>query len=158
MAALQRPHYYGAALERWPERAAAAVAAVARAEPGGVVVHCGLGRDRTGLVTMLLLALVGVAPQDIADDCELSTSRLPPLDADRLLSNPSRVNASPGDSWRTISPPSAGAGSGPPTGTRSRPPWRPWMSRPTSAAPDSTGATSPPFGRGFSEPLVALGN
>ena len=53
----------------------------------------GLGRDRTGLVTTLLLALVGVVPHDIADDDELSTSRLPPLDVDRLLGNPSHVNA-----------------------------------------------------------------
>lgn len=87
------PHYYGAALERWPERAAAAVRAVARAEPGGVVVHCGLGRDRTGLVTMLLLALAGVAPEHIADDYERSTGRLPPLDVDKLLRSPSLVNA-----------------------------------------------------------------
>ncbi len=87
------PHYYAAALERWPERMAAAVAAVAGAGPGGVVVHCGLGRDRTGLVTMLLLALAGVASEDIADDYELSARRLPPLDVDRLIAGPSRVNA-----------------------------------------------------------------
>ena len=87
------PHYYRAALERWPERTAAAVGAVARAGPGGVVVHCGLGRDRTGLVTMLLLAVAGVPPEHIADDYELSARHLPPLDADRLLTNPSRVNA-----------------------------------------------------------------
>ncbi len=87
------PHYYRAALDRWPDRAAAAVAAVARARPGGVVVHCGLGRDRTGLLTMLLLSLAGVMPEDIADDYELSATRLPPLDADRLLSSASLVNA-----------------------------------------------------------------
>lgn len=86
------PHYYRAALERWPERCAAAVRAVARARPGGVVIHCGLGRDRTGLLVMLLLALVGVAPEHIADDYELSARCLPPLDMDRLLNSPSRVN------------------------------------------------------------------
>ena len=86
------PHYYAAALERWPGRAAAAVRAVARARPGGVVVHCGLGRDRTGLVTMLLLTLAGVAPEDIADDYELSAGRLPPLDSVALLSSASLVN------------------------------------------------------------------
>lgn len=87
------PHYYAAALERWPDRTAAAVAAVARAGPGCVVLHCGMGRDRTGLVSMLLLAVAGVAAGDIADDYELSTARLPPLDRDRLLRTPSRVNA-----------------------------------------------------------------
>jgi protein-tyrosine phosphatase len=86
------PHYYAAALARWPERAAAAVRAVARAGAGGVVVHCGMGRDRTGLVSMLLLALVGVAPETIADDYALSADgRL--LDIDAMLSTPSRVNA-----------------------------------------------------------------
>lgn len=87
------PHYYGAALARWPTRTVAAVREVARAGPGGVIVHCGRGRDRTGLVAMLLLALAGVDPDDIADDYELSASRLPPLDVDRLIANPSRVNA-----------------------------------------------------------------
>lgn len=87
------PHYYAAALARWPERTAAAVRAVARAGAGGVVVHCGMGRDRTGLVTMLLLALVGVAPEDIADDYELTAARQPPMDVDAFLRSPSRVNA-----------------------------------------------------------------
>jgi protein-tyrosine phosphatase len=87
------PHYYGAALERWPQRTVAAVRAVARAGPGGVVIHCGRGRDRTGLISMLLLALAGAEPDDIADDYELSGMRLPPLDVDRFIANPSRVNA-----------------------------------------------------------------
>ena len=49
---------------------------MAGAEPGGVVVHCGAGRDRTGLITLLLLSLVGATPEDIARDYELSTERL----------------------------------------------------------------------------------
>ena len=53
------PLYYRPFLERKPERCVAAVAAVADAPPGGVLVHCGIGRDRTGLVALLLLALVG---------------------------------------------------------------------------------------------------
>lgn len=73
------PLYYQPFLDRKPEQCAAAVAAVAQAGPGGVVVHCGIGRDRTGLITMLLLALVGVAAEDIALDYEMSNPRLPPL-------------------------------------------------------------------------------
>ena len=42
------PHYYGPWLERFPDRAARALAAIARAQPGGVAYHCGIGRDRTG--------------------------------------------------------------------------------------------------------------
>ena len=46
--------------------------AIAYARPGGVLYHCMGGRDRTGMITMLVLALVGVAPEDIAADYELS--------------------------------------------------------------------------------------
>ena len=57
------PLYYRAFLERKPERCAAALAAIARARPGGVLFHCVGGRDRTGLVSLLALALAGVAPR-----------------------------------------------------------------------------------------------
>ena len=77
------PLYYRPFLERKPERCAAAVAAVARPERGGVLVHCGGGRDRTGLVILLLLALVGVEPEEIVADYELSNVRLPPFWAAR---------------------------------------------------------------------------
>ena len=70
------PLYYAAHLERFPERSARALAAVARAQPGGVLVHCVSGRDRTGQVSMLLLALAGVAPEEIAADYVLSAARL----------------------------------------------------------------------------------
>ncbi len=70
------PLYYRLFLERKPDRCVAAIAAIARAAPGGVIVHCGAGRDRTGLVTLLLLALASVRADDIASDYELSTERL----------------------------------------------------------------------------------
>ncbi|WP_131766491.1 tyrosine-protein phosphatase [Candidatus Protofrankia californiensis] len=79
------PLYYQPFLDRKPQRCAAAVAAIAHARPGGVLIHCGLGRDRTGLVAMLLLALVDVAPEDIAADYDLSTDRLRPAFAARGL-------------------------------------------------------------------------
>jgi len=75
------PLYYRDALERWPERHVAAVSAVAAARPGGVLVHCGRGNDRTGLITLLLLALAGVAADDIIADYELS----PDCQRDELL-------------------------------------------------------------------------
>jgi protein-tyrosine phosphatase len=70
------PLYYLPFLDRKPERCAAAVAAIAQADPGAVVFHCGAGRDRTGLVSVLLLALAGVVPEDIVADYELSNVRL----------------------------------------------------------------------------------
>ena len=51
--------------------------AIARAEPGGVAVHCGIGRDRTGLITILLLALAGADADEIAADYALSEARVP---------------------------------------------------------------------------------
>ncbi|MBN1681030.1 MAG: tyrosine-protein phosphatase [Anaerolineae bacterium] len=66
------PLYYRDALDRWPERHAAALSVIARAQPGGVLIHCKRGVDRTGIMTLLLLTLVGVAPDDIVADYELS--------------------------------------------------------------------------------------
>jgi protein tyrosine/serine phosphatase len=62
-----------------PHRVVAILAAIAQAGPGGVVFHCVRGRDRTGLIAVLLLALAGVAPQAIVEDYSLSTERLRPL-------------------------------------------------------------------------------
>ncbi|MBQ0987849.1 tyrosine-protein phosphatase [Streptomyces sp. F63] len=70
------PLYYRPFLDHFPDRAAGAVQAVAHAHPGGVLVHCAAGRDRTGLVTLLLLALAGADPADIAADYLLSNDRL----------------------------------------------------------------------------------
>ena len=66
------PLYYRPHLDRFPERSARVIAAIARAKPGGVLVHCVGGRDRTGQVAMLVLALVGVPPEAVAADYELS--------------------------------------------------------------------------------------
>jgi protein-tyrosine phosphatase len=66
------PLYYQDALRRWPERHAAAISAIGQACPGGVLFHCIRGHDRTGIVALLLLALVGVTPEDMVADYELS--------------------------------------------------------------------------------------
>src|SRR3954452_8347590 len=71
------PLYYGPFLRRFPERTAAVFRAIAAAEPGGVAVHCGIGRDRTGLICILLLALAGVPVEAIAADYALSEARIP---------------------------------------------------------------------------------
>lgn len=68
---LNSPQYYLENLHRWPEKIAAVVRAIADAE-GAVVVHCAAGRDRTGMVTAVLLTLAGVPHEDIADDYALA--------------------------------------------------------------------------------------
>jgi protein-tyrosine phosphatase len=70
------PLYYRPHLERLPERSAAVVRAIAQAKPGGVAFHCVGGRDRSGQIAMLVLALVGVTPEEIARDYALSGERL----------------------------------------------------------------------------------
>jgi ribosomal protein S18 acetylase RimI-like enzyme len=70
------PLYYGPHLERFPERSVAVLKAMASAPAGGVLYHCGSGRDRVGQITMLVLHLLGAAPDVIAADYELSAARL----------------------------------------------------------------------------------
>lgn len=66
------PLYYQDALRRWPARHAAAITAIAQAQPGGVLFHCIRGHDRTGIIALLVLALAGVTLEEIVSDYELS--------------------------------------------------------------------------------------
>jgi protein-tyrosine phosphatase len=70
------PMYYGPHFERFPDRSASVIRAIADAEPGAVYFHCVGGRDRSGQVAILLLALAGVEPDEIVADYELSAARL----------------------------------------------------------------------------------
>src|SRR4051812_19039632 len=72
------PLYYGPWLEHFPDRATEVLTAIARARAGGVAYHCGIGRDRTGLITLLILAALGVPPRRIVEDYVLSEGRVPP--------------------------------------------------------------------------------
>ena len=56
-----------------------AVQTVADAPEGGVVVHCFAGKDRTGLTCAMLLRVVGVSIEDIADDYTLSEGNIRPI-------------------------------------------------------------------------------
>lgn len=82
--------YYLAHLEAMPERTAAALSAIVDAPAGGVLFHCGSGRDRTGLIAMVLLAAIDTEPDDIVDDY-LETVRL----GDRRAAMAERPNAEP---------------------------------------------------------------
>src|SRR5438093_751648 len=65
-------------LERFKPNVGATVRAVAKAPAGGIVVHCVGGKDRTGLLTALLLQVAGVPTDDIAADYALTEDRLRP--------------------------------------------------------------------------------
>lgn len=64
------------------DRRAAMIAAVfhhiATAQPGAVVLHCTAGKDRTGIISALVLDLVGVSRDDIVHDYAVSEEWLRP--------------------------------------------------------------------------------
>lgn len=62
------PLYFAPHLDRFPHRSARVLRAIAHARPGGVLIHCQGGRDRTGLIAMLALTIAGVTPEAIAED------------------------------------------------------------------------------------------
>lgn len=75
------PAIYRAILDRGGANLARALAAIAWAPPGGVLVHCHSGKDRTGLVVALALELAGVSQEEIARDY----ARTPGVTADTML-------------------------------------------------------------------------
>jgi len=58
---------------------ASAIAAVADSPPGGAVIHCHAGKERTGIVAALLLSLAGVTDETVAEDWIASDAFLQPL-------------------------------------------------------------------------------
>jgi protein-tyrosine phosphatase len=73
---LASPLYFPAMLAEYPQRVVAAVRAIAAAAPGCVMIHCAGGKDRTGLLTVVLLTLAGAATQEIVADYLLSYGRM----------------------------------------------------------------------------------
>jgi protein tyrosine/serine phosphatase len=63
---------------------AAALRTIGDAPAGGVLVHCYHGKDRTGLVVALTLAVAGVPPEPIVADYGLSDHYLQPIYAEQL--------------------------------------------------------------------------
>ncbi len=77
--AKSRAEVYCIILDHYPDSVAEVMRAIARAQAGGIIVHCQSGTDRTGIVSALLLKLVGVHPDIIAADYAESQVRLWPL-------------------------------------------------------------------------------
>ncbi|GAB3225981.1 tyrosine-protein phosphatase [Glycomyces halotolerans] len=63
-------HRYTGMMEAGYKSVRDSLEVIALGEP--VIFHCMAGKDRTGIVAAVLLALLGVAPEDIAADYELS--------------------------------------------------------------------------------------
>lgn len=76
---LGNPRFFRPVIEQQPERVVAVLRTMAAAPPGGIVYHCAVGRDRTGLVSFALLALAEVEPDAIADDYAQSADELGPF-------------------------------------------------------------------------------
>ncbi|WP_426003866.1 tyrosine-protein phosphatase [Paenarthrobacter sp. NyZ202] len=68
---LKDPSQYGDYLRLFPDKIAAVFRAIA-ASSGKVVVHCSAGRDRSGVIALMLQRLGGLADQEIVDGYELA--------------------------------------------------------------------------------------
>ena len=79
---------YEVMLERFKPQIGAILQAIADAPSGAVVVHCHAGKDRTGLVAALSLALAGVSADVIAEDYALSDQYLQALYQEILSNQP----------------------------------------------------------------------
>ncbi|MFE6055221.1 tyrosine-protein phosphatase [Kitasatospora sp. NPDC056446] len=69
--------FYVLLAESAPQAVAAAVEATVR--PGAVLLHCAAGKDRTGLLTALLLDLLGVPADRIVADYARTADALPQI-------------------------------------------------------------------------------
>ena len=49
---------------------------IEQAEDGGIVFHCSAGKDRTSVLAMLLLGLIGAERKDIISNYEVSYTNL----------------------------------------------------------------------------------
>lgn len=73
---LASPLYFPAMLAEHPQPVIAAVREIANAAPGCVVIHCASGKDRTGLLSLVLLTFAGATPDEIVADYLLSFDRM----------------------------------------------------------------------------------
>lgn len=79
IASKDRPTIYCLILDHYPEQVAQIMRAIASAHAGGILIHCHAGKDRTGILTALLLGLAGVPDEVIAADYAESQRCLWPL-------------------------------------------------------------------------------
>jgi protein tyrosine/serine phosphatase len=73
---LSSPLYFQPMLAEHPQSVITAVRAIACAAPGCVLFHCAAGKDRTGLLALVLLTLADATPDEIIADYLLSYDRM----------------------------------------------------------------------------------
>ncbi|MFF2144223.1 tyrosine-protein phosphatase [Kitasatospora sp. NPDC058190] len=83
--------FYVLLAESAPAAVTAAVEAAAR--PGAVLLHCAAGKDRTGLLTALLLDLLGVPAERIVADYARTADALPEIFANLAERHRTALNA-----------------------------------------------------------------
>lgn len=64
--------YYLDILKESQEALVTVIETIASAPEGGVLFHCAAGKDRTGIIAVLLLGLVGVSVPDIISNYEIT--------------------------------------------------------------------------------------
>lgn len=84
-AAFWTDHYLGY-LSRRPDSVSAALDVISRSA-GATIVHCAAGKDRTGTVVAMALAVAGVPDEVIVEDYVLSAERIERI-LDRLANDP----------------------------------------------------------------------
>jgi protein-tyrosine phosphatase len=75
-------------IERFQESISAVMQAIADAPDGGVLVHCAVGKDRTGMTCGMLLDLAGVDRETIGLDYALTAECLAPEHQEWLENGP----------------------------------------------------------------------
>jgi protein-tyrosine phosphatase len=83
---------YLAMAEESGEDIATALGVVADPDNAPVVVHCMAGKDRTGIICALTLAVLGVPDDDIAEEYALTSPNLQRLREALLASKPGRTD------------------------------------------------------------------
>ena len=96
--------FYARALEEHRAAMRDVLSAVASAPDGAVMVHCTVGKDRTGLVAALVLAVAGVAQETIVADYALTEAMIAALAAG-LIDQARRHGADPAAMARLMAAP-----------------------------------------------------
>jgi protein-tyrosine phosphatase len=80
-------HFYLTYLDQATDAVVCALRVIADPASGPVLVHCAAGKDRTGVIVALALAVAGVSPDEIVADYTLTADRIEAV-RDRLASSP----------------------------------------------------------------------